>query len=99
MTPEKGFYYHYKHDPNESINNYAYDVLNIGVNTETKEKFVIYRPLYDKEEFDGVNYCLRPLDMFMQTIEKEGKTISRFSKIIDPEIISQLENIKNILYK
>jgi hypothetical protein len=26
LVPEPGFYYHYKHDPNGTVNNYAYEV-------------------------------------------------------------------------
>lgn len=37
QTPEKGFYYHYKHDPNGSFDNYAYEVLNIGHHTESMD--------------------------------------------------------------
>lgn len=33
-TPELGFYYHYKHDPTGAVNNYAYEILNIGHHTE-----------------------------------------------------------------
>jgi hypothetical protein len=50
--PEPGFYYHYKHDPNGSVNNYAYEVLGIGHHTEDScrpedEYLVVYRPLYE----------------------------------------------------
>jgi hypothetical protein len=46
--PEPGFYYHYKHDKNGSINNYAYEVVGVGHHTEEQDTyFVNYRPLYD----------------------------------------------------
>lgn len=32
--PEKGFYYHYKHDPKGEFNNYAYEVVGLGLHTE-----------------------------------------------------------------
>ncbi len=38
--PDKGFYYHYKHDPNGLVNNYAYEVLNIGHHTEEEDTFL-----------------------------------------------------------
>ena len=28
--PEPGYYYHYKHDPNGPLNNYAYYIYGIG---------------------------------------------------------------------
>ncbi len=35
--PEKGFYYHYKHDPKGEVNNYAYEVMGVGSHTEEDE--------------------------------------------------------------
>ena len=32
--PEIGFYYHYKHDDANGINDYAYQILGTGVHTE-----------------------------------------------------------------
>ena len=29
-VPENGFYYHYKHDPNGPLNDYAYEVVGVG---------------------------------------------------------------------
>lgn len=31
QVPERGFYYHYKHDPAGSVDNYAYEVLGAAV--------------------------------------------------------------------
>ena len=97
-TPEKGFYYHYKHDPNGSVNNYSYEVISVGTHTETHEKFVIYRSLYQTETQGGANYWLRPLEMFVENVEKEGKTFPRFKKITDPDIIAELEKIRDEMY-
>ena len=36
--PEKGFYYHYKHDSNLDVNNYSYEV--IGVANEKMKQFL-----------------------------------------------------------
>ncbi len=51
-VPENGFYYHYKHDPDGPMNNYAYEVIGVGHHTEdyaTVEDMhmVVYRPLYE----------------------------------------------------
>ena len=32
--PEPGFYYHYKHDPDGPLNNYAYYIYGVGHHTE-----------------------------------------------------------------
>jgi hypothetical protein len=46
------YYYHYKHDPLLSINNYAYEIINIGHHTEidglSESAMVIYAPLYSE---------------------------------------------------
>jgi len=100
--PELGFYYHYKHDPSKSINNYAYEVTGVGCHTEQENTFVVmYRPLYREAlvyQIGGL-FDIRPLEMFMQEVKKEGKTIPRFQKITDPKTISELERIRDEMYK
>lgn len=103
IEPEKGFYYHYKHDPMGSVGNYAYEVLNVGHHTEIdgldESAMVVYRPLYEASVYKiGKHWDVRPLRMFMETVAKDGKTMPRFTKVTDPEIISQLENIKIEMY-
>jgi hypothetical protein len=34
QCPEPGYYYHYKHDPNGPLNNYAYYIYGVGHHTE-----------------------------------------------------------------
>lgn len=103
-VPEKGFYYHYKHNPNLSINNYAYEVVGVGLHSEEDCRpedihMVIYRPIYESFAYTaGKLFDLRPLNMWMGEVVKNGETLLRFKKIIDPEIISQLEKIKNEMY-
>lgn len=108
-VPEPGFYYHYKHDPNGPVGNYAYEVVGVGFHTEDnprdgKAHFLVYRPLYPASVYEagaklGIQ-CLdcRPLEMWMGTIEKDGKTIPRFSKITDPVVIKELEVIRKEMY-
>lgn len=103
-VPEKGFYYHYKHDPNGSVNNYAYEIVGVGCHTEEDcrpedANIVVYRPLYEASVYKaGKLFDLRPLEMFMEDVTKEGKTFPRFKKITDPSIIAQLEEIKSSMY-
>lgn len=101
--PEKGYYYHYKHDPKGEVNNYAYEVLNVGHHTEIENwdenAFVIYRPLYESSVYKrGKHWDARPMAMFMERVVKEGKEMERFAKITDSEIITKLEEIKNKMY-
>lgn len=101
--PEKGFYYHYKHDPQGEVTNYAYEVLNVAHHTEVKDlnegALVIYRPLYLAKVYEmGKHWDARPLAMFMENVIKDGKEIPRFTKITDPKIILELEKIKEEMY-
>src|SRR3989344_8645523 len=99
-VPEKGFYYHYKHDPAGPVNNYAYEVMGVGCHTEDDcrpedSNMVVYRPLY-KEAFvykAGRLFDLRPLEMWMGKAVFKGKTVSRFAKIKDKKIIQKLQKI------
>ena len=53
-----GIYKHFKGD--------YYIVENIGIHSETKEKYVIYRPLYG----DTTLLYIRPYDMFLSKVDK-----------------------------
>lgn len=103
-VPENGFYYHYKHDPAGSVNNYAYEVIGVGHHTEDDcrpedQYMVVYRPLYEAFVYKaGKLFDLRPLEMWMGTVEKEGETISRFTRITDPERIRELTAIRQAMY-
>lgn len=59
--PELGIYYHFK-DPDKH-----YEVLGIAFHTETEEKMVLYKRLY---EADIPEFFVRPLEMFMGTVDK-----------------------------
>lgn len=103
-VPENGFYYHYKHDPNGEVNAYAYEVVGVGHHTEDDcrpedANMVVYRPLYEATVYKmGKLFDLRPLEMWMGNVEKDGKTLPRFSRITDPTVIEKLEEIKRQMY-
>ena len=97
--PQPGFYYHYKHDPSESVNNYAYEVLNIANHTETDEYMVVYRPLYESAVYKaGKMWDVRPHTMFMERVIVKGEEQMRFTPIADPNVLEQLEMIKKEMY-
>lgn len=103
--PEKGFYYHCKHDPNGTVNNYAYEVMGVGCHTEDDcrpedANLVVYRPLYEASVYKaGKLFDIRPLDMFIEAVIKDGATISRFTKITDQKVIDQLIAIQKQMYQ
>lgn len=55
-----------------------YQVLHLAKHSETQELLVVYQPEYGEKEI-----WVRPLDMFDEMIEREGKTLKRFSKVED----------------
>ncbi|WKZ24847.1 MAG: DUF1653 domain-containing protein [Patescibacteria group bacterium] len=108
-VPEVGFYYHYKHDPNGAVNNYAYEVIGLGFHTEDdprpgEKHFLVYRPLYESavylasKELNIPCFDNRPLEMWMEDVNKDGKTFARFQKISDPNIINELKKIREEMY-
>lgn len=54
-----------------------YDVVGVTFHTETNELLVVYRPLYDSK----YKLFARPYDMFVETIELDGKKRHRFEKV------------------
>ncbi len=58
--PERGFYYHYKHNPDGAVNNYAYEVMGVGCHTEDNCRpedinLVVYRPLYESSVYKAAS--------------------------------------------
>ena len=70
MSLELGTYKHYKGN--------IYEVVGIAQHSETLEELVVYKATYQKE---GENLWVRPLNMFLETVEIEGVIMSRFEKI------------------
>lgn len=64
-----GKYRHYKGK--------EYEVLGIAIHSETLEKMVVYKPLYDTEH----PLWVRPAGMFSETVLINGKHVQRFEKI------------------
>jgi hypothetical protein len=95
--PEKGYYYHYKHT-DKDISNYSYEVIGVAKDTEDGSFAVIYRPLYINDHIETADFYNRPLDMFMSTVNLNGRDIPRFTKILDPIIVYRLAEIKKTMY-
>lgn len=65
-----GKYEHYKGN--------KYEVIGVAKHSETLEELVVYRALYGDN-----NLWVRPLKMFLEIVEIEGKKVSRFKFIED----------------
>jgi len=52
-----------------------YEVVGVAKNSETLEEMVLYKHLGEGDLW------VRPLEMFTETIERDGKTIKRFERI------------------
>jgi hypothetical protein len=65
MLLKSGLYRHYKGK--------SYFVFQVASHSETEEPYVVYRYLYD-----DYGWSVRPLDLFLQTVELAGETIPRF---------------------
>ena len=50
-----------------------YEVIVIAKNSETLEETVVYRALYGEGDF-----WVRPLSMWTETVERDGKRFPRF---------------------
>ena len=76
--PQTGVYEHYKSTPEDRR---YYQVLCAAKHTETDEILVVYVPMYESAEKSDVQFFVRPLAMFNETVEYEGETIPRFRYI------------------
>jgi hypothetical protein len=41
----------------------------------------------------------RPLEMFMESVKIDGKTVPRFTRITEPELIEELQNVRQKMYE
>ena len=67
---KNGIYQHYKGN--------KYEVIGVAKHSETLEDLVVYRALYDNQVS---KLWVRPLKMFTETIENDGKEMERFKYI------------------
>ena len=70
QPPPKGRYRHFKGQ--------EYQLVDVARHSETEEWMVIYKPLYGEEAL-----WIRPLTLFLDWVERDGKYQPRFQKIAD----------------
>lgn len=66
--PKPGRYRHYKGN--------EYEVIGLARHSETMEPLVVYRALYGEH-----GLWVRPRDMFLESVDIEGKRLPRFARI------------------
>lgn len=102
--PSKGFYYHFKHDPTGPVNNYAYEVIGVGIHSEddcdpNDAVMVGFIPLYDCPLADQLHlFQIRPLAMWMGEASVGGMRVPRYVRITDPNVIAQLKRARAEIY-
>lgn len=69
MSVEPGIYQHFK--------GARYEVVGVGTHTESGEELVFYRALYG-----DYGFWVRPLDAFIEPVERDGYSGPRFAKIV-----------------
>lgn len=58
-----------------------YEIIAIAHHSETLEELVIYKALYESEDFPYGTIWARPLAMFLEEVEVNGRRQLRFEKI------------------
>lgn len=75
----------WRHYKSTGWDNHTYEVLWMVKHSETGEGMVLYKPLYEVPKdswaywYDAV---VRPLSMWFEIVEYNGKKIQRFTEII-----------------
>ena len=75
-----GIYKHYKGN--------EYKVVAVAKNSETTEDLVVYRDIEDKNKI-----WARPLKMFLENVEVEGKIIPRFKFISGKQFLNKKRSV------
>jgi hypothetical protein len=60
-----------------------YQVIGVARHSETREKLVVYKALYEDKEFGKEALWVRPLEMFFEEVEVDGKKVARFEFVGD----------------
>jgi hypothetical protein len=67
----------YQHFRNKQL----YEVIGFALHSETLEEMVVYRALYESEDFGKDQLWVRPKAMFFEEVEHEGRRVPRFARV------------------
>ena len=70
MDIKPGKYRHFKGN--------MYEVIGVAKHSESLEEMVVYRALYGSGDL-----WVRPVSMWNETVERDGKTFKRFEYVAD----------------
>lgn len=57
------------------------EIIGIGLHSENMEKMVLYRLLENTKDYRAGTLWVRPLTLFMETVEVNSTTRPRFEKV------------------
>jgi len=60
-----------------------YEVIGVAHHSETLEELVVYRALYNSEEFGPNALWVRPKKMFLENVIRDNKEMPRFRYVGD----------------
>jgi hypothetical protein len=58
-----------------------YEVIGTAIHSETLERLVVYRALYESKDFPKDQLWVRPEKMFLEKVLVDGKEMQRFEHI------------------
>jgi len=68
----------YKHYKNKD---HIYEIVGVAKHSETLEEMVVYKALYESEDFGKDALWVRPKEMFLESVTIDGIEVKRFEKI------------------
>lgn len=58
-----------------------YKILAIGRHSEDQKLYVVYQGLYNDQVYGNLPIWIRPIEMFFETVNFDGKEVARFVQV------------------